>query len=67
MSTGPNEAGAPFYGYRMDVRVAAPTATNVAVPSLLGWDLLGRWRIDCDRALDQLQFAVHSADFTVAP
>ena len=37
------------------------------VPSLLGWDLLGHWRIDCDRALDRLQFTVHSADFTVVP
>ena len=62
-----NEAGEPFYGYRIDVRIAAPTATNMAVPSLLGWDLLGRWGIDCDRALDRLRFMVRSADFTVTP
>ncbi len=60
-----NESEEPYYGYRVDVRVAAHTATNMAVPSLLGWDLLGRWRVDCDRAAARLQFTVHSADFTV--
>ena len=54
------------YGYRIAVQIADPTAASTAVPSLLGWDVLGRWAIDCDRWHGRLHFAVHSADFTVA-
>ena len=58
--------GNPSYGYRIPIQIAEPTATSGAVPSLLGWDLLGRWGIDCDRQHGRLHFAVHSADFTAA-
>ena len=55
------------YGYRIAVQIADPAAAaSVAVPSLLGWDVLGRWGIDCDRWHERLHFAVHSADFTAA-
>ena len=54
------------YGYRIAIQIADPTAASAAVPSLLGWDVLGRWGIDCDRWHGRLHFAVHSADFTAA-
>ena len=55
------------YGYRIAVQIADPAAAaSIAVPSLLGWDVLGRWGIDCDRWHGRLRFAVHSADFTAA-
>ena len=54
------------YGYRIAIQIADPTAASAPVPSLLGWDVLGRWGIDCDRWHGRLHFAVHSADFTAA-
>ena len=37
------------------------------IPSLLGRDILNRWRMVYDPSIDELSFEVHTADRTLAP
>ena len=50
--------------YRLDLLIAAPTASNRDLPSLLGRDVLNRWRMDYDPAGRRLECTVRSADHT---
>ena len=50
--------------YRLDLLIAAPTSSNRDLPSLLGRDVLNRWRIDYDPADGRLGCTVRSADHT---
>ena len=48
--------------YLIDIDIMAPAPNLVGVPSLLGRDILDRWRMVCDKARDKLTFTVRSAD-----
>ena len=50
--------------YRLDLLIAAPTASNRDLPSLLGRDVLNRWRMDYDPADGRLECIVRNADHT---
>ena len=50
--------------YRLDLLIAAPTENNRDLPSLLGRDVLNRWRMDYDPADRRLECTVRSADHT---
>ena len=51
--------------YRIPLYVAQPTESNAVFPSLLGRDVLNRWRMEYDPAQSMLEFTVRSADRTV--
>ena len=51
--------------YRLQLHIAEPIATNAGFPSLLGRDVLNRWRMDYDPANSVLEFTVRSADRTM--
>ncbi len=51
--------------YRLQLHIAEPTAANARFPSLLGRDVLNRWRMDYDPAQSVLTFTVRSADHTM--
>lgn len=48
--------------YRLDLLIAAPTSNNRELPSLLGRDVLNRWRMDYNPTGDRLEWTVHDAD-----
>ena len=48
--------------YSMDVDIAPVRDYNKGFPSLLGMDILRRWRMVCDPQYGRLEFDVHSAD-----
>ena len=50
--------------YRLNLLIAAPTDNNRELPSLLGRDVLNRWRMDYDPTDGRLDCTVHSADHT---
>ena len=51
--------------YRISVDIAEPTTANAIFPSLLGRDVLNRWRMEYDPAYSKLEFTGRSADRTV--
>lgn len=50
--------------YRLNLLIAAPTENNRELPSLLGRDVLNRWRLEYDPTNGSLECAVHDADHT---
>ena len=48
--------------YQLDLLIAAPTNNNRELPSLLGRDVLNRWRMDYNPTGDRLEWTVHDAD-----
>ena len=51
--------------YRLDLLIAAPTENNRELPSLLGRDVLNRWRMDYHPIDDRLEWNVQNADHTL--
>ena len=51
--------------YVVDLLIAEPTAANAGFPSLLGRDVLNRWRIVYDPTDSALEVFVRSADHTI--
>ena len=51
--------------YRLQLHIAEPTAANAGFPSLLGRDVLNRWRIVYDPTDSALEIFVRSADHTM--
>ena len=51
--------------YAVDLLIAEPTAANSGFPSLLGRDVLNRWRIVYDPTDSALEIFVRSADHTM--
>jgi len=51
--------------YQVDLLIAAPTDTNRELPSLLGRDILNRWRMDYHPTVNRLVWTVHDADHNV--
>ena len=58
------EDGSYLQIYRLDLPIAAPTGSNRDLPSLLGRDVLNRWRMDYDPADGRLECTVRSAVHT---
>ena len=55
-----------MYLYHLDaLDIAVPQPEIEQMPSLLGREVLGRWRIVCDSAKDELSFIVRSSDATL--
>lgn len=51
--------------YRLQLHIAEPTNANTRFPSLLGRDVLNRWRIVYDPTDSTLEIFVRSADHTM--
>lgn len=56
--------GASDFLYELDLLIAAPNPAINNIPSILGRDILNRWRITYDYPARTLTFDVLSADFT---
>ena len=54
------------YGYRISVNIAKPGDMGNRLPSLLGRDVIRRWRIDYDPMDNRLEFTVRDADFALS-
>ncbi len=53
------------YGYRIRINIAKPGDAGGQLPSLLGRDVIRRWRMDYDPTDNRLEFTVREADFTL--
>ena len=53
------------YGYRIRINIAKPGDAGGRLPSLLGRDVIRRWRMDYDPTDNRLEFTVREADFTL--
>ena len=54
-----------LYIYTIDLLLAPPTAEIMELPSILGRDVLDRWRMTYDPGNDELVFEVGTADVTI--
>ena len=51
-----------LYGYEIDVRICAPSNSILPIPSLLGRDIIDRWRVTYDKPESRLSAEVISSD-----
>lgn len=51
-----------LWAYDIDLVIIAPKPDLSRAPSLLGRDILDRWRMVCDKARGKVTFTVRSAD-----
>ncbi len=58
------DMGSIEYTYQVDIRFMEDSAISRQLPSLLGRDILNRWRIVYDLDIDELEATVRSADST---
>ena len=52
--------------YRVRLLIAEPNESNRALPSLLGRDVINRWRVNYDPANHTLECTVRNADHSIA-
>ena len=57
--------GSCFHVYEQVIDIAEPTETNGWVPSIVGQDIIGRWRVIHDRPTNTLTFEPRQADFRI--
>lgn len=57
-----SEDGRTVYGYRFTLSIVAPSDDARDIPSLLGGDIIDRWRITYDRSRSELTGEVISCD-----
>lgn len=57
--------GSTLYGYSLDVAILEYRSDMLQVPTLLGRDILHRWRMSYDYSNGRIEFDVVSADATV--
>ena len=57
-----NEQGVAIYVYNIDLTIVAPEGNNEDLPSLLGRDVLNRWRMRYSPPTNRLTFSVLEAD-----
>lgn len=55
------------YVHRLNISTMPPSTIMGDIPSLLGRDILNRWRMVYDPSIDELSFEVHTADRALAP
>jgi len=53
------------YGYEIEIEVASPAGENELLPSLLGRDILDRWRLVIDHSNGHITFTPRSWDLRV--
>ena len=51
-----------LYGYEVELRVCKPSADLMIIPSLLGRDIIDRWRVTYDKSALELLAEVISSD-----
>ncbi|MCH8188606.1 MAG: retroviral-like aspartic protease family protein [Proteobacteria bacterium] len=61
-----SEAGTRIHLYVLDLHVLEPKSANKTMPSLLGRNILNRWRMSYNATNKRLFFEVLSADLTRA-
>ena len=54
-----------FHVYRQVIDIAEPTETNGWVPSIVGQDIMSRWRVIHDKPTNTLIFEPRQADFRI--
>ena len=54
-----------FQGYEQIIDIAEPTETNGWVPSIVGQDIIGRWRVVHDKPTNTLTCEPRQADFRI--
>ena len=59
------DSEAKVHIYRLTIDVASSDSEQYELPSLLGRDILTRWRMTCDPSNDLLALEVVSADLTI--
>ena len=52
----------PIHRYRITLRIGTPEDVPIALPSLLGQDILRRWRMIHEPDIGRLEFHVKSSD-----
>ena len=60
-----NEPGKALYVYEIALEIVGPDDHLMDIPSLLGRDILNRWRMDYSPTTDELTFQVINADHTI--
>ena len=60
-----NEPGKALYIYEITIEIVGPDDHIMDIPSLLGRDILNRWRMDYYPTTDELTFQVITADHTI--
>ena len=60
-----NEPGKALYVYEIALEIVGPDDHLMDIPSLLGRDILNRWRMDYSPTTDELTFQVITADHTI--
>ena len=55
------------YSYNMELEIAAMQPETMGLPSILGREVIDRWRMVYDPTMDVLEFEVRSADLTIGP
>ena len=58
------EARRNLHVYSIDLEICAPSPEIMDVPSLLGRDILDRWRMNYNPSQNRLTFQVLSSDYT---
>ena len=51
-----------LYGYAIDLHICKPAEELMTIPSLLGRDIIDRWRVTYDKSASELQAEVISSD-----
>ena len=61
----PTPTFVPVYVYDMPVRILLPSGnpSEMRLPSLLGRDIINRWRVVCDQSVPELSAEVLASDF----
>ncbi len=57
-----DDIGRILYGHDIPLLIHHPTADAMRVPSLLGRDIIDRWRVTYDKSVSELVAEVVSAD-----
>lgn len=60
-----NEPGTTLYAYQIDLEIIKPKDSLMGLPSLLGRDVLNRWRMRYSPTTNHLTFQVITADLTI--
>lgn len=56
-----------LYGYEVEIDFVPAQPHTLDLPSILGREVIDRWRMVYDPTMDVLEFEVRSADLTIGP
>ena len=60
-----DSSGGPIYEYEVELYIGKPEDVSDRIPSLLGQDVLKRWRMVHDPAVDGLEIQPRDADYII--